>query len=183
MTYVLQGSDKQSEVRIKKFMTMMDSMTEKELNTNDIKILQQPSRVQRISRGAGRTPQDYYDLLGEFETHRSLAHESICDTTHTYANAYAVQSRTECTIAVAVADASALWVGLVNENVTYTFMQCSKDQSQSGFPACHKKSHCDMMQQCISQGAVQPPQNDYVLVGESECHVQCHIHLPTLQDI
>jgi len=59
-----QGSDKQSEVRIKKFMTMMDSMTEKELNTNDIKVLTQPSRILRISRGAGRTPQDYHELLG-----------------------------------------------------------------------------------------------------------------------
>lgn len=60
----MQGSEKQSEVRIKKFMTMMDSMTEQELNTNDIKILQQPSRVTRISRGAGRRPEDYYELLG-----------------------------------------------------------------------------------------------------------------------
>lgn len=66
------GSDKQSEVRIKKFMTMMDSMTEKELNTNDIKILQQPSRVQRISRGAGRIPQDYYDLLEEYKRLKML---------------------------------------------------------------------------------------------------------------
>lgn len=64
-TGVLQGSDKQSEVRIKKFMTMMDSMTEKELNTNDIKVLTQPSRILRISRGAGRSPQDYQELLGE----------------------------------------------------------------------------------------------------------------------
>ena len=62
--FVVQGSEKQSEVRIKKFMTMMDSMTEKELNTNDIKLLQQPTRVARISRGAGRTPHDYFELLG-----------------------------------------------------------------------------------------------------------------------
>ena len=61
----LQGSEKQSEVRIKKFMTMMDSMTEEELNTNDIKLLQQPTRIARISRGAGRHPQDYFELLGE----------------------------------------------------------------------------------------------------------------------
>ena len=61
----LQGSDKQSEVRIKKFMTMMDSMTEHELNTNDIKVLQQPTRVARISKGAGRRPEDYFELLGE----------------------------------------------------------------------------------------------------------------------
>lgn len=61
----MQGSEKQSEVRIKKFMTMMDSMTEEELNTNDIKLLQQPTRIARISRGAGRHPQDYFELLGE----------------------------------------------------------------------------------------------------------------------
>lgn len=61
----MQGSDKQSEVRIKKFMTMMDSMTEFELNTNEIKVLQQPTRVARISKGAGRRPEDYFELLGE----------------------------------------------------------------------------------------------------------------------
>ena len=66
----LQGSEKQSEVRIKKFMTMMDSMTEEELNTNDIKVLQQPTRIARISKGAGRHPQDYFELLGK--------HPSIC---------------------------------------------------------------------------------------------------------
>ncbi|KAL0048540.1 hypothetical protein WJX82_005367 [Trebouxia sp. C0006] len=66
------GSDKQSEVRIKKFMTMMDSMTEKELNTNDIKVLTQPSRILRISRGAGRTPQDYHELLEEFKRLKML---------------------------------------------------------------------------------------------------------------
>lgn len=68
----MQGSDKQSEVRIKKFMTMMDSMTEKELNTNDIKLLQQPSRMARISRGAGHRPADYQELLGE----------TLCTTLH-----------------------------------------------------------------------------------------------------
>lgn len=66
------GSDKQSEVRIKKFMTMMDSMTEKELNTNDIKLLQQPTRAARISRGAGRTIHDYFELLEEFKRLKML---------------------------------------------------------------------------------------------------------------
>ena len=55
-------------MRIKKFMTMMDSMTEEELNTNDLKLLQQPSRIARISKGAGRHPQDYLELLGETRT-------------------------------------------------------------------------------------------------------------------
>ena len=68
----MQGSDKQSEVRIKKFMTMMDSMTEKELNTNDIKLLQQPSRMARISRGAGHRLVDYQELLGK--TPRTAVH-------------------------------------------------------------------------------------------------------------
>lgn len=64
----MQGSDKQSEVRIKKFMTMMDSMTEYELNTNEIKVLQQPTRIARISKGAGRRPEDYTELMGECNT-------------------------------------------------------------------------------------------------------------------
>ena len=77
-----QGSDKQSEVRIKKFMTMMDSMTEKELNTNDIKVLTQPSRILRISRGAGRTPQDYHELLGGSISLRKLSVEALIVTLH-----------------------------------------------------------------------------------------------------
>ena len=44
---------------------MMDSMTEEELNTNDLKLLQQQSRIVRIAKGAGRHPQDYFELLGE----------------------------------------------------------------------------------------------------------------------
>lgn len=80
-----QGSDKQSEVRIKKFMTMMDSMTEKELNTNDIKLLQQPTRAARISRGAGRTIHDYFELLGELLTSFSSVDMShACTPVSTY---------------------------------------------------------------------------------------------------
>lgn len=73
----LQGSEKQSEVRIKKFMTMMDSMTEEELNTNDLKLLQQPSRIARIAKGAGRHPQDYFELLGEAsQMHLCIRHHT-----------------------------------------------------------------------------------------------------------
>ena len=61
----LQGGDsKQGDLRIKRFMTMIDSMTEKELNSSDLKMLSQRSRVERISRGAGRRPEEFLELLG-----------------------------------------------------------------------------------------------------------------------
>lgn len=63
----------------------MDSMTEKELNTNDIKLLQQPTRAARISRGAGRTIHDYFELLGElFISFSSVGMSHACTPVSTY---------------------------------------------------------------------------------------------------
>ena len=60
----MQGRENESQARIRKFMTLMDSMTEKELDENNIKVLQEPSRIERIARGAGRHPNDMLELLG-----------------------------------------------------------------------------------------------------------------------
>ena len=46
-------------------MCMMDSMTEQELNTTDVKLLSQQSRVERIAKGAGMHPYVYLEMLGE----------------------------------------------------------------------------------------------------------------------
>eukprot|EP00884_Botryococcus_braunii_P010969 jgi/Botrbrau1/19874/Bobra.0663s0002.1 len=47
------GKENESQARIKKFMTMMDSMTEKELDSPNPKIFDEQSRLLRIARGRG----------------------------------------------------------------------------------------------------------------------------------
>ena len=53
-----------SGVRIKKWMTMMDSMTEVELDETK---LMAPSRVMRIARGSGHYPHEVAELLEQFK--------------------------------------------------------------------------------------------------------------------
>ena len=50
--------EKQSQAKIKRMMCMMDSMTDEELDTTSLKLLQDPKRMERIGRGAGRSPMD-----------------------------------------------------------------------------------------------------------------------------
>ncbi|KAK9862886.1 hypothetical protein WJX84_007935 [Apatococcus fuscideae] len=66
------GRENESQARIRKFMTLMDSMTEKELDENNIKVLQETSRIERIARGAGRHPHDMLELLEEYKRLRQL---------------------------------------------------------------------------------------------------------------
>lgn len=61
---VMQGKEKESAARIKKFMTMMDSMNNKELDSPDPKLWQQESRIMRIARGAGVHPNYVGELIG-----------------------------------------------------------------------------------------------------------------------
>ena len=53
-----------SGVRIKKWMTMMDSMTEGELDETKA---MPPSRVMRIARGSGHYPHEVAELLEQFK--------------------------------------------------------------------------------------------------------------------
>lgn len=48
------GHDQESQSKIKRYMTIMDSMTNKELECTNIKMLSDPSRIQRLQRGSGR---------------------------------------------------------------------------------------------------------------------------------
>lgn len=60
----VQGKEKESSARIKMFMTIMDSMTDKELDCPNPKVLQEQSRVMRLARGAGCNPYCVLELLG-----------------------------------------------------------------------------------------------------------------------
>lgn len=56
------GQEKESSDRIKKFLTLMDSMTKKEL---DCEVPLTETRVIRISQGAGLPPRELMFLLAE----------------------------------------------------------------------------------------------------------------------
>ena len=60
----LQGKEKESAARIKRFMTIMDSMTDKELDCPNPKLLEEPSRMLRLARGSGSHPAYVGELLG-----------------------------------------------------------------------------------------------------------------------
>lgn len=51
------GNDKQSQMMIRRYITIIESMTDKEMDTTNIKILQEPSRINRLARGSGSSPQ------------------------------------------------------------------------------------------------------------------------------
>lgn len=67
-----QGKEKESAARIKRFMTIMDSMTHKELDSNNPKLLTEAPRVLRIARGSGRHPMEVQELLEEYKRIRMM---------------------------------------------------------------------------------------------------------------
>ncbi|XP_048568211.1 signal recognition particle 54 kDa protein 2-like isoform X1 [Triticum urartu] len=61
-----QGHEKQGEAKIKRYMTMMDSMTDAELDSENPKLMKE-SRIIRIARGSGRPVKDVLDMLEEYK--------------------------------------------------------------------------------------------------------------------
>lgn len=61
------GSEQESQARMKHYMTIMDSMTNQELDSPNMKILQDNSRIKRIARGSGRSTKEVAQLLEEFK--------------------------------------------------------------------------------------------------------------------
>ncbi|CAD7695339.1 unnamed protein product [Ostreobium quekettii] len=60
------GHDKDSQSKIKRYMTIMDSMTAKELDETNIKELSKPARLERLARGSGRHKLEVEGLLEEY---------------------------------------------------------------------------------------------------------------------
>eukprot|EP00897_Mesotaenium_endlicherianum_P001704 jgi/Mesen1/1561/ME000134S00680 len=61
------GREKESMARLKKFMTIMDSMTEEELDSSNPKLLADPKRIMRVARGSGRHPLEVQEMLEEYK--------------------------------------------------------------------------------------------------------------------
>ena len=62
-----QGHEKESQARLKKFMTIMDSMTDKELDNTSTKILSERSRIERWARGSGSAVIEVEAMLEEYK--------------------------------------------------------------------------------------------------------------------
>ncbi|PWA57503.1 hypothetical protein CTI12_AA408570 [Artemisia annua] len=60
------GQEKESQAKIKRYMTMMDSMTNEELDSTNPKLMSE-SRIMRIARGSGRLVRDVMDMLEEYK--------------------------------------------------------------------------------------------------------------------
>lgn len=60
------GREKESAARLKKFMTIMDSMTDQELDSTNPKLFQDGKRILRVARGCGRHPLEVQELLEEY---------------------------------------------------------------------------------------------------------------------
>ncbi|KAH9611916.1 hypothetical protein KSS87_003061 [Heliosperma pusillum] len=60
------GQEKESQAKIKRYMTIMDSMTNEELDSSNPKLMNE-SRIMRIARGSGRHVREVGDMLEEFK--------------------------------------------------------------------------------------------------------------------
>ncbi|CAN6324549.1 unnamed protein product [Urochloa humidicola] len=63
------GKEKEGQAKIKRYMTIMDSMTEKELDSTNPKLMNE-SRIKRIARGSGRPVGEVVAML---EEHKRIA--------------------------------------------------------------------------------------------------------------
>ncbi|RLM93800.1 signal recognition particle 54 kDa protein 2-like [Panicum miliaceum] len=67
--FIEKGKEKEGQAKIKRYMTIMDSMTQKELDNTNPKLMNE-SRINRIARGSGRLVKEVVDML---EEHKRIA--------------------------------------------------------------------------------------------------------------
>lgn len=71
------GNDKHSQVMVKRYITIIESMTEKELECTNIKTLQEPSRLERLAKGSGRGRQEVVMLIEAFKHYSKYATQAL----------------------------------------------------------------------------------------------------------
>ncbi|KJE91727.1 signal recognition particle [Capsaspora owczarzaki ATCC 30864] len=64
---ITKGSEQESMRRLKRCMTIMDSMTDTELDSDGKIFTTQPNRCMRVARGAGAHPREVADLLAQYK--------------------------------------------------------------------------------------------------------------------
>ncbi|PNY12876.1 signal recognition particle 54 kDa protein 2-like, partial [Trifolium pratense] len=60
------GQEKESQAKVKRYMTIMDSMTNEELDSSNPKLINE-SRMMRIARGSGRLVREVLDMMEEYK--------------------------------------------------------------------------------------------------------------------
>ncbi|PKI77586.1 hypothetical protein CRG98_002040 [Punica granatum] len=60
------GQEKESQAKIKRCMTIMDSMTNQELDSTNPKLMNE-SRILRIARGSGRQVKEVMEMMEEYK--------------------------------------------------------------------------------------------------------------------
>eukprot|EP00197_Chlamydomonas_leiostraca_P013012 CAMPEP_0202865184 /NCGR_PEP_ID=MMETSP1391-20130828/5319_1 /ASSEMBLY_ACC=CAM_ASM_000867 /TAXON_ID=1034604 /ORGANISM="Chlamydomonas leiostraca, Strain SAG 11-49" /LENGTH=499 /DNA_ID=CAMNT_0049544989 /DNA_START=206 /DNA_END=1702 /DNA_ORIENTATION=+ len=71
------GNDKASQMVIKRFITIIESMTDKELDSNNIKIFSEPARITRLARGSGRNPAEVLHLIEAYKHYAKYATQAL----------------------------------------------------------------------------------------------------------
>ncbi|KAG2436546.1 hypothetical protein HYH02_011483 [Chlamydomonas schloesseri] len=71
------GNDKQNQMMIRRYITIIESMTDKEMDTTNIKMLSEPSRVNRLARGSGSTPAQVLALLESYKHYSKYATQAL----------------------------------------------------------------------------------------------------------
>ncbi len=66
------GREKEGTARIKRFLCMMDSMTEEELDNADEKPIFGQARIIRIAKGSGTRPEEVFFLIEEYKKFRTM---------------------------------------------------------------------------------------------------------------
>ena len=69
---MFKGNDQEVTRRMRRFMAIMDSMTEGELDSDGKCILTQRTRIQRISRGSGTFAEEVEELLAQYKKFAQL---------------------------------------------------------------------------------------------------------------
>ncbi|KAI3869533.1 hypothetical protein MKX03_000856 [Papaver bracteatum] len=61
------GGEKEWQSKFKRYTTIMDSMTNEELDSLNVDIMNEPSRVMRVARGSGCQTRDVLEMLEEYK--------------------------------------------------------------------------------------------------------------------
>lgn len=72
-----QQGDRQSQLALKRYVTIIESMTREELDCVNPKVMAEPSRVLRWSVGSGRSPQEVLMLLDAWRTYSKYATNTL----------------------------------------------------------------------------------------------------------
>lgn len=71
------GGDKQSALMVKRYITIIESMTDKELDSTNIKIFSEHSRIMRLARGSGRQVGEVQMLIDAFKHYSKYASQAL----------------------------------------------------------------------------------------------------------